>query len=168
MTKFVTFVPRFLSRARKTSNYSHQLGIVTQKPLALSAIRALLLCPCAERVVGCCDQRKKPLAKKTGPRHLVFATRFSDTPLDCSFVSFSPHQTFGGILFKLSRRGGGKVESVLCFPSAAFFPWPSSCHRLQPLMLVVVAARFGKCNLPDCCKSASTRRKPGKKAGLPD
>ena len=166
MTKFVTFVPRFLSRARKTSNYSHQLGIVTQKPLALPAIRRcsyVLAQSVSSGVATSAKNRSQP-----GPRHLVFATRFSDTPLDCSFVSFSPHQTFGGILFKLSRRGGGKVESVLCFPSAAFFPWPSSCHRLQPLMLVVVAARFGKCNLPDCCKSASTRRKPGKKAGLPD
>jgi hypothetical protein len=41
--------------------------------------------------------------------------------LDCSFVSFSPQQTLGGIFFKLNRRGGGKVESVVCFPSAASF-----------------------------------------------
>src|ERR1700758_734593 len=40
-----------------------------------------------------------------------------------------------------SRRGGGKVESVLCFPSAAPFPRPSSCRRPQALMLIVPTAR---------------------------
>src|SRR5215470_19486050 len=40
---------------------------------------------------------------------------------------------------KPRRRGGGKVESVLCFPSPASFPRPSSCHRLQRLMSIVLA-----------------------------
>src|SRR5215469_12693575 len=47
----------------------------------------------------------------------------------------------GGSESNTRRRGGGKVESVLCFPSAASFPRPSSGRRLQPLMLVVAAAR---------------------------
>ncbi len=38
------------------------------------------------------------------------------------------------------RRGGGKVESVLCFPSAASFPRPSSGRWLQRLMSVLFAA----------------------------
>src|SRR5215470_17593031 len=33
-----------------------------------------------------------------------------------------------------------KWKSVLCFPSAAFFPRPSGCHRLQRLMPIVFAA----------------------------
>ena len=40
----------------------------------------------------------------------------------------------------LCRRGGGKVESVLCFPSAASFPRPSSGRWLQRLMSVLFAA----------------------------
>ena len=32
----------------------------------------------------------------------------------------------GGIESNVRRRGGGKVESVLCFPSVASFPRPSS------------------------------------------
>src|SRR5689334_19332830 len=41
---------------------------------------------------------------------------------------------------KTRRRGGGKVESVLCFPSAASFPRPSSGCALQRLMAIVFAA----------------------------
>ena len=46
----------------------------------------------------------------------------------------------GGTFSKLRRRGGGKVESVLCFPSVASFPRPSSGHLLQRLMSILFAA----------------------------
>ncbi len=38
------------------------------------------------------------------------------------------------------RRGGGKVESVLCFPSGASFPPSSPCRWLQRLISIVPAA----------------------------
>src|SRR4029077_20104760 len=41
------------------------------------------------------------------------------------------------------RRGGGKVESVVCFPSVASFPRPSSCRWLQRLMSEAPAAGPG-------------------------
>src|SRR5215469_14102016 len=47
------------------------------------------------------------------------------------FVFFSPQQTVVGTLSNARRRGGGKVESVLCFPSAASFPRPSSSRQLR-------------------------------------
>jgi len=69
-------------------------------------------------------------------RHQVFRQA-----LDCCFVSFSPQQTLVKFISKLRRRGGGKVESVLCFPSAASFPRPIlGCSYLQPLVLIVFAA----------------------------
>src|ERR1019366_6824815 len=40
----------------------------------------------------------------------------------------------------LRRRGGGKVESVLCFSSAASFPRPSSGRWLQRLMSILFTA----------------------------
>src|SRR5215469_8948593 len=47
----------------------------------------------------------------------------------------------GRAFFKIGRRGGGKVESVLGFPSAASFPRPASgCGHLQRLVLIVFAA----------------------------
>ena len=42
---------------------------------------------------------------------------------------------------KPRRGGGGKVECVLCFPSAASFPRPSCSHGLQRLMSVLLATR---------------------------
>src|SRR5215468_5764845 len=52
----------------------------------------------------------------------------------------SPQQTLVELTSKLCRcRGGGKVESVLCFPSAAPFPRPSCC-QLQRRMPVLSAA----------------------------
>jgi hypothetical protein len=62
--------------------------------------------------------------KSHGHEGHIIATRFSDTPLDCYFVFFSPQQTLVELTAKLARRGGGKVESVSCFPSAASFPRP--------------------------------------------
>src|SRR4029077_7994435 len=46
----------------------------------------------------------------------------------------------GGTFSNLRRRGGGKVESVLCFPSAASFPRPSSGRQLQRLVSILLAA----------------------------
>jgi hypothetical protein len=43
--------------------------------------------------------------------------------------------------FSVSRGGGGKVESVLCFPSGAPFPRPVSRGHLQGLLLIVFPAR---------------------------
>lgn len=65
--------------------------------------------------------------------------RFSGTPSDCSLV---PSLLSRPLDFRLKarRRAGGKVESVLCFPSAASFPRPSSCRALQMLMAIVFAA----------------------------
>jgi len=40
----------------------------------------------------------------------------------------------------LRRRGGGKVESGLCFPSVASFPRPSSCRQLQQRLMSIVFA----------------------------
>src|SRR5215470_11680718 len=64
------------------------------------------------------------------------------------FVFFSPQQTLVNSLSNVRRRGGGKVESVLCFPSAASFPRPSCRQQLaQRLMSVVSAAgQYGPCN----------------------
>src|SRR5690349_13279224 len=48
---------------------------------------------------------------------------------------------------QVRRRGGGKVESVLCFPSAASFPRPSSCRRLQRLISIIFATgQHGPCH----------------------
>ncbi len=52
--------------------------------------------------------------------------RFSGTPLDCSFVSFSPQQTL--------------VERCFKLPSAASFPRPSSGRRPQRLMAILFTA----------------------------
>src|ERR1700752_997725 len=47
----------------------------------------------------------------------------------------------GRTLSNSRRRGGGKVESVLCFPSGASFPRPASGRQLlQRLMSIVLAA----------------------------
>ena len=59
---------------------------------------------------------------------------------DNSLRTKNRRQTFG-VTLKPRRRGGGKVESVLCSPSAASFPQPSSGVALQRLMSVVFAAR---------------------------
>src|ERR1700758_34326 len=79
--------------------------------------------------------------KSLGHQGRIFATRFSGTSLGCSSRLLLSSADLGRTLSNIRRRGGGKVESVLCFPSAAFFPRPSSSRPLlQRLMSIVLAA----------------------------
>src|ERR1700746_2830857 len=67
--------------------------------------------------------------------------RFSGTPLGCSRRLLLSSADLDGTLSNIRRRGGGKVEGVLCFPSVASLPRPSSRRQLQQrLMSIVLAA----------------------------
>src|SRR4029077_5867066 len=61
--------------------------------------------------------------------------------LGCSSRLLLSSADLGRALSNIRRHGGGKVESGLCFPSAASFPRPSSSRPLlQRRMSIVLAA----------------------------
>src|SRR5208282_1277029 len=86
-------------------------------------------------MIRTCRSLQIPRSPGTHLQHQVFRHA-----IGCSSRLLLSSADLGRTLSNFRRRGGGKVESVLCFPSAASFPRPSSRRWLQPRLMSIVSA----------------------------